>query len=400
MIAAPIADLAVPAASLTVMPGNPRRGDVEAVKRSLEAFGQQKPVVWHKRGGKRVIIAGNHTWMAATELGWGEIAAVEFTGTKAEADAFGLADNRTSDLGGYDDEALLALLREVQAADVDLLAATSFDDKDLAALVGKVDGKGWYFPPDEPDLREPFSQVGDLWLLGPHRLLCGDSTAEDNLRTLMGRAKPQMVWTDPPYGMNLNADYSQTHSMEGHQGGIYRPVIGDDVPFDASIPIALTEDVQEQFWWGADYYRSYLPDGGSWIVWDKRTTTTGDMDAAMGSQFELCWTKKPHRREIARVLWCGAMGLASDDTQRRVHPTQKPTLLAEWFFERWGKRGDNVLDLYAGSGTTVIGCEKAGRVAHVMELDPHYVDVICRRWQAFSGTKPVLERTGEEHDFA
>ncbi len=395
MIAPPIAALAVPITSLTVMPGNPRRGDVEAVQRSLTAFGQQKPVVWHKRGGKRVIVAGNHTWMAASELGWESIAAVEFSGTKAEADAFGLADNHTSDLGSYDNEALLALLQEVQAADVDLLAATSFDDEDLAALV-RANRNFKYVALDPEDGSPPLSQVGDLWLLGPHRLLCGDSTAEENLRTLMGRAKPQMVWTDPPYGMNLDTEYSKTHQ----EGGDYAPVIGDDVPFDFRAALALVDDVREQFWWGADYYCQDLPAGGSWIVWDKRSTPTGDVDAVHGSTFELCWSRQPHRREIARVLWSGTMGMSNDDTRGRVHPTQKPTLLCDWFLERWGKRGDNVLDLYAGSGTTVIGCEKAGRVAHVMELDPHYVDIICHRWQSFSGTKPVLERTGEEHDFA
>jgi DNA modification methylase len=110
----------------------------------------------------------------------------------------------------------------------------------------------------------------------------------------------------------------------------------------------------------------------------------------MGSMFELCWSRQRHRREIARVRWIGFHGIESEDTKRRVHPTQKPAALAEFFFEKWGKKDDLVADLYLGSGSTLIACEKTGRRCFGMELDPKYCDVILARWEKFTGKTASL----------
>jgi DNA modification methylase len=149
----------------------------------------------------------------------------------------------------------------------------------------------------------------------------------------------------------------------------------------------MYDDVAEQFWWGADYYRTTIPAGGSWIVWDKRDNEQGmDLDKVLGAHFELCWSRQPHHREIARILWSGHHGMQHEDTKSRVHPTQKPVALACWFFERW--RGDIVLDLYGGSGSTLIAANQVGRQARLMEIDPAYVDCIAARWQQATGIKP------------
>lgn len=133
---------------------------------------------------------------------------------------------------------------------------------------------------------------------------------------------------------------------------------------------------------------SKLPPGGSFIAWDKRNE---NLDAVLGNTSEFCWAHPPVRRMTARILWSGHHGMQGDDSKTRVHPTQKPAALAEWFFERWGKDRSNILDLYLGSGSTLIACEKTNRKCFGMEIDPHYVSVILDRWEKFSGKKAVRE---------
>jgi DNA modification methylase len=141
------------------------------------------------------------------------------------------------------------------------------------------------------------------------------------------------------------------------------------------------------------------PNLGSWIIWDKYSDQErfGLLDGRFGSSFETCWSKTPHKREIARVLVTTNYTAKGDET--RVHPTQKPVALAKWFFERWGKPDDLIVDLFGGSGSTLIAAHQTNRVAYLMELDPQYVDVICARFQKLTGIKPVAEATGREHDF-
>jgi len=211
-----------------------------------------------------------------------------------------------------------------------------------------------------------------------------------------------MVFTDPPYGMNLETNYAK-RGVETYwskkpankkdkekilKRSNWKPVIGDDKPFDPAFIFDFFPNVSEMFLWGADYYAERIPDKnkGSWVVWDKRK---GIEDVTFSlAEFELCWSKKRHAREIARVTWFGVMGLGKEDTRKRIHPTQKPVELVSWFFDKF--EGDSVVDMFAGSGTTLIACEKHNRNCYAMELDPHYCDVIIKRWEDFTGQKAEL----------
>lgn len=228
--------------------------------------------------------------------------------------------------------------------------------------------------------------LGDLYSLGNHRLLCGDSTDATQVERLMSGEKADMVFTDPPYGMNLDTDYSKINGSKNASikggGKTYHKVIGDDKPFD---PSHLLDMADEVFLWGADYYHSSLPEDGSWMVWDKRGSEDGDK--IIGNVFELCWSKQRHKKEIARIFWMGAFGDA--EARDRVHPTQKPTSLVQWFFERWGKDAKLIVDLYLGSGSTLIACEKTNRKCYGMEIDPQYCQVIIDRFEKFTGQKAV-----------
>jgi hypothetical protein len=201
-IAPALRALVVPIESISVHPRNPRIGDVEAVAASLRRFGQQKPIV--VQASTRFVVAGNHVVRAAQELGWTEIAANVEELDDATAVAFMLADNRTADLGGYDDALLAAILAEQSAADN--LAATGYDPADVAALLraAGLDDRDPDAVPDPPSETEVYVEPGQLWILGEQRLLCGDATNDADVARLLAGATPTLLATDPPYGVALD----------------------------------------------------------------------------------------------------------------------------------------------------------------------------------------------------
>ena len=233
--------------------------------------------------------------------------------------------------------------------------------------------------------------LGDLFEIGEHRLLCGDSTDSDAVAKLMDGEKADMVFTDPPYGMFLDTDYSEIKGSKNAkiQGGgkKYGKVIGDHNDFTPELIntiFACFDYCKEIFIWGADYFAELIPDKneGSWIVWDKRGGE--DADKIVGSSFELCWSKQKHKRLIARVKWMGAFGYA--DARDRVHPTQKPLKLVEFFLNNWGDETKLIADLFLGSGTTMVASHQLKRKCYGMELDPKYCQVIIDRMKKLDPT--------------
>jgi DNA modification methylase len=227
--------------------------------------------------------------------------------------------------------------------------------------------------------------LGDLIEIGQHRLLCGDSTDSDQVARLMNGEKADMVFTDPPYGMFLDTDYDQmfandkTHRKTNNRFDKVKGDNEDFVPELISTIFASFDYCKEIFIWGADYFAELIPNrtDGSWVVWDKRCDE--NMDKVSGNTFELCWSKQKHKRLVARILWSGHHGMQKDDTKTRIHPTQKPTKLVEWFFNQWGNTNDLVADLFLGSGTTMAAAHQLNRKCYGMELDPKYCQVIVDR---------------------
>lgn len=209
----------------------------------------------------------------------------------------------------------------------------------------------------------------------------------------MGGAKADMVFTDPPYGMNLDTDYSgMKGTMFNMPGKKYeRGKVDEFHPEMVNAVLAINAD--ETFLWGADYFAELLPNrnDGSWMVWDKRGNGNNDVDAdyssdkMYGSCFELCWSKKKHKRDIARVKWAGVFGMEKEFDHKRHHPTQKPIKLAEWFLTRFSAKNQIIVDVFGGSGSTLIACEQLDRKCYMCELDPHYVDVILQRYINYKG---------------
>ena len=246
-----------------------------------------------------------------------------------------------------------------------------------------------------PEVEErAVSKRGEMYELGNSILMCGDSTSEEDVARLMGGAKADMVFSDPPYGMGLDTDFSSMKNKlefaEGKNiknGKKYAQGVVDEFA-PKMIEMLLSLNAEETFLWGADYYAELLEDKneGSWIVWDKRASADDDIkkdesaDKMYGSCFELCWSKKKHKRDIARVKWAGVFGTEQEFDHKRYHPTQKPIKLVNWFLDRYAKDCNIIVDLFCGSGSTLIACEGKDKSARCMEIDPKYCDVIRRRY--------------------
>jgi len=214
----------------------------------------------------------------------------------------------------------------------------------------------------------------------------------------MNGEKADMVFTDPPYGMHLDTDYSKMPmSPNGAKPLSHEKVKGDNEDFTPQLITSIFQNYgycKEMFVWGADYFSELLPrkNEGSWMVWDKRVDE--NFDKMIGSAFELCWSKARHQRRIARIN--NTLFSGEKDAQNKLHPTQKPIKLASFFFENWGKEGDLVADVFLGSGTTMVASHQLNRKCYGMELDPKYCDVIVNRMQKLDPSL-VIKRNGQPY---
>lgn len=416
MIHESLSTLAVPVDSLSPMLGNPRIGDVDAVAASLDRFGQRKPIV--VRASDRTIVAGNHTWKAAQQLGWSEIAALLVDDDEATAQAFALADNRTAELGSYDEQLLLELIRSVADADPAMLLDTGWSDEAITELVERIEPSLPDVPPSDEAPEPPkqaFSKPGDVWILGGHRVVCGDSTDVNVYDVLLGETKVDCVWTDPPYGVDIQErDLAQAKVRGRRKDG--KGVMNDD----------LTADKLEDFLRSAlgAAWGSSNP-GAAWYV----ASPGGDLFHTFGTvllelevwRHTLIWAKDQfvmgradYHYQHEPIFYGWKQGAAhhwlGDRKQTTIlnfarprrspeHPTMKPIELVAYCLNNSAPKGGLVLDPFGGSGSTLMACEYTGRKGRLIELDPKYVDVICRRWQEHTGSLPILESNSMTHDF-
>lgn len=399
-----------PIDTLTPYHRNPRRGDTTVIAASLTRNGQYRPIVANVgalTGRHREILAGNHTAAAARELGWVHVAATWVDVDDDHAARVVAVDNRSNDIAGYDDEALLALLASLPDLD-----GTGYDEAFLRDLEATLEpsGGGLTDPDDVPDAPDPDDAVtrpGDVWILGEHRLVCGDCRDPDTAAVLTGAGPVALGLTDPPYGVSERTDRG-SKGRGGPFGGKanaspgaavidaldFDPVHDDDVPFD---PAHLLAAYDRLVLFGANYFAERLPPSPSWIVWDKLDGLSTDKRAVGfddNADAELAWSNLGGPARIIAHRWKGLLK-GSEKQDRRVHPTQKPVALMEQIIEWRTGRGDVVVDPYAGSGPVLLACETTGRVCRASEIAPPYCDVIARRWQEFTGRTPVLQREGQ-----
>lgn len=370
---------------------------VNQICASINEFGFTNPVLIDEKDS---IIAGHGRLMASKKLEMEEVPCIVLKGlTEAQKKAYIIADNKMALNAGWDEELLKIELENLKELDFDL-GLTGFNIDELDDILGVNEEEKEIIEDEVPEVpEEPKAKLGDIYQLGNHRLMCGDSTSITDIDNLLNDNKIDMIFTDPPYGMNLDTDFSGMKSKifkGGNGGNEYDAGIVDDFNPEM-INTIMALDIKETFLWGADYFAELLPNknDGSWIVWDKRANGNDDIaedyssDKMYGSCFELCWSRTKHKRDIARVKWAGMFGMEKQDNKKRLHPTQKPLELCNWFITRYSKDNSNILDLFGGSGSTLIACEQLNRNCYMMELDPKYIDVIINRWENFTGEKAV-----------
>jgi hypothetical protein len=352
---------------------------VAQISASIREFGFNNPVLIDNDHG---IIAGHGRVLAAQKLGLDEVPCLRLSHlTDIQKRAYIIADNRLAETGGGWDTELLALeIDDLRLEDFDI-DLTGFDADALDAMFDGMEEESAPGLTDEDQVpeapEEPVSKPGDVWILGRHRVMCGDSTSIDAVERLMDGAYPDLIHTDPPYGMNAV-------TKSGVLSKQYKTdIIGDDNPDIAKDAFRLIYGLYpnaKQIWWGANYYCSTLPDSECWLVWDKDNGQSDQTDC------ELAWA---NFRSVVRQFT-----KASEKTNR-VHPTQKPVALMEWIISRFKLSARTIADYFGGSGSTLIAAEKHGIVGFIMEYDPRFCDVIIKRWQDFTGQTAILESTGE-----
>ena len=377
----------VPIGDIKPNPDNPRHIKDDKFKKlvtSIKDFPQMlelRPIVVDSDG---IILGGNMRLKACQAAGLKEVPVIYADQlTEDQKREFIIKDN--VGFGEWDWDVLANEWDEV-VLDSWGLDVTGFDIEEEKEA--EEDG---YEVPDEitTDI-----VLGDLFEIGPHRLLCGDSTDTEQVARLMNGEKADMVFTDPPYGMNLDTDYSKlkgTEKSPNAKGYKWDKVIGDDKEFDFLTCYALFEYVKEQFWWGADYYFNQLPKGGGLFVWQKRDKADSKM---IGNDFEICWSKQRHKKSTFWKRWVGYDSI--EKGEKRVHPTQKPIELASWLIKDWSNEQNKIIDLFLGSGTTMVAAHQLDRRCYGMELDPKYCQVILDRMLTLDPTLEI-KRNGEPY---
>lgn len=422
-------------AELSLDPSNVRKHDrknLEAIKASLRKFGQQKPIVVDAKG---IVLAGNGTLTAAKELGWTEIEITRTTLQGVEATAFAIADNRSAELAEWEDS-LADVLKSLADANVDL-ADLGFAKGDLDKISKDFAGDSAIDAEPQIDKAEELKQkwsveLGQLWQLGEHRILCGDSTKTDDVAKVLAGDKPFLMVTDPPYSVNYDASWRADAITGGESGDMATgKVMNDDIAdWTKTWEIFINQGGVVCYVWHADKYSPVVADSiyasgfelRNLIIWakDRLSISRGNYH----HQYEPCWyaVKKGESAKFTEdrtqsTLWKNIddvtrpdelIFVAKDEAKRVYairgdrstlwqipkptksetgHSTQKPIECMARPIRN--HESEFVFEPFSGSGTTIIACEQLGRKCRAIELNPAYVAVAIQRWADATGKTPI-----------
>lgn len=361
---------------------------------SIKEFGFTNPVLIDEDNG---LIAGHGRVMAAKKLNLDTVPSIRLNGlTEAQKKAYIIADNQLPLNAGWDLDLLKLELENLQELDFDI-DLLGFDDDFLEGLLEDEPVDGLTDEDDVPEPPEaPVSVLGDIWQLGNHRLMCGDSTSIDDVMSMLDNKPADMVHTDPPYGVSYQSNM-RTSSQK------FDMLKNDDEFLDIAPVIHTCSDGWVFVWTSWKVLTTWIEQFNSFgyptnqVIWFKGGGGIGDLKKTFSSDYEtaLVW----HRgKELTGKRIGSVWKVDKDSASNYVHPTQKPVALPEEAIDKTTKTGQTVLDLFGGSGSTLIACEKTNRKARLMELDEKYVDVIINRWQDFTGKKAVHIDSGKTYE--
>ena len=336
---------------------------INNVAESIKQYGFVQPIVIDKNN---VVVIGHCRLLAAKKLKMADVPCVCVEDlTEEQVKALRIVDNKSNE-SPWDFDFLADELADIDLSDFDFDFGIDTDAEEETEIVEDE-------APEVDEENEPITKLGDIWELGRHRLMCGSSTDKDDVLKLTDNNPIYLIYTDPPYGMNAV-------SKSGVLSKNYKTdIMGDDDNSVAISSFLLAKELYantNQIWWGANYYTECLPSSECWIVWDKNNGASDQTDC------ELAWA---NFRSVVRQF------TMASEKKNRVHPTQKPVKLFAEIVRKFDKNNNfkTVLDLFGGSGSTLIACEQMDRTCFTMELDPKYCDVIIKRWETLTGEKAV-----------
>ena len=390
-------------------PGNARlhdRRNIDAIKQSIQRFGIRKPIVVDE--DTKTIWAGNGVYMAAIELGMVELPVAWIpSGTPKEVkQQFSLFDNRTNELSSFDPVKLDSLLATLPDVNLDSLLWTSDELDTLLESIESNDKEETFDVVKVMEAEsEPITKTGDIWLCGKHKVMCDDSTKQENVERLCLGKKASMIWTDPPYGVHYGEKLESSNPM----GYRVRTIYGDNLSADnleKMIRKAYILAAQNSIL-GASIYAMSPP--GTLLP----IAIAAFKNSGFDFHWQLVWIKDSlvlsradyhFRHENILYGWKpdGTHYFVNDRTQDSVfeiprpkkseeHPTMKPINLIEAMIKNSSHNGDIVYDPFLGSGSTLMACIKTNRILYGMEISPHYCDVVCKRYFEFTGNRPIRE---------
>jgi DNA modification methylase len=375
---------------------------VAQIAASIKEFGFRNPILVDGVS----VIAGHGRLLAAQKLKLDKVPTLDCSDmTPSQKKAYIIADNKIALNAGWDNAMLTIELQDLEDEGFDL-TLTGFDDKELDALLNVIEGTDGLTDEDAvPETPiEPKTKLGDVYILGNHRLMCGDSTSIDAVEKLMNGNKADMVFTDPPYGMSYGG--GRAGAIGSNDGTVKKFGViknddktGDDIIQlikDALVSAVATTKAGASFyvcfpWRTYSEFEAAMNQCGlktsACIVWDKKSIGLGLSNYRPQHEF-IFYSKGDawYGDKAQSDIWYMSRGA----TGKYVHPTQKPVELVEKAINNSSKSGDIILDVFGGSGSTMLAAEKIGRCSRLMELDPKYCDVIVKRWENFTGKQAVL----------
>ena len=397
---------------------------VAEIAASIKEYGWTNPIL---TDGENGIIAGHGRLLAARKLGMTEVPTIDICGlSDVQKRALILADNKLALNAGWDAEMLKLELSDLLEIGGRQNLVVGFSDEELDEILGASEEDAEEEQGVEERISEalkikPVSHFGDIWVCGPHRVMCGDSTDEQTISKLCSHA--DLLLTDPPYGINV-VSHKEGGKVGGDKSVTFGKVVGAGMEtlgfitergkgvgkVSARKYLAVKDDdstetarkacliakriTDDQIIFGGNYFTDFLPPSRCWLVWDKKN---GD---SVFADCELAWTSYKTSVRKYEWMWNGLarQGDRTDEGLTRIHPTQKPVGLIAEILEDYTAEGQTVLDLFGGSGSTLIASEKTGRVCCLMEYERAYVDLIVRRWQDYSGKRAFRESDGRFFD--
>ena len=350
---------------------------IKNVMESIKQFGFAQPLVVDK---DNVLIIGHCRLIASKRLKLKEVPVVRMNElTQEQVDKLRLLDNKLNE-SEWDFDLLLEDIPTLDFSDFDIDWGLPEESEENTEIEEDE-------APEPPT--EPKAKLGDLYILGNHRLICGNSTDVAVIDRLMDGVNADMVMTDAPYGVRaVNSEGTVIGYGENHlaERGKYNPIIGDDTTETAQQAYDLLSQICDKLiLWGGNYFLDFLPASDGWLIWDKRGESGIRNNFADG---EMAWCSFHTPVRIYHQLWNGM--IREGEHEKRVHPTQKPIRMLSEILQDFSKENDVIVDVFGGSGSTLIACEQLNRKCYMCELDERYVSVIVNRWLKFTGKKDEI----------